>query len=226
MADIFLSTTQMLTEYARRYDGVLVSYSGGKDSLVTLDLCTRTFRRVVCFFMYFVPGLAVEEAVLDIGRKRYGVEVLYYPHWSVIAALKYGTYSAPHLSKDSLPGDYTLNDVYNLARADSGIQLIACGIKKADSEFRRKNMTAFQRKDVMCPLRDWNKLEILSYLAMHKIPVPKTSKGKTESATGVDLSAPALCKLHDEHPDDWRKLLAWFPYAEAAIARRHLFGVK
>lgn len=226
MADIFTSTTELLAEYSKAHDSVLVSYSGGKDSLVTLDLCTRAFKRVVCFFMYFVPGLTVEEEVLDVARKRYGVEVLYYPHWSVIAALKYGTYSAPHVSKDSLPNDYTLNDVYSLARQDAGIQLIACGIKKADSEFRRKNVAAFQRKDVLCPLRDWNKLEILSYLSLHKLPIPKSKSGKTESATGIDLSAPALCQLHDNHPDDFKKLLDWFPFADAAVARRDFFGIK
>ncbi len=56
MLDIFHSTTQLLAEYAKKHDSVLVSYSGGKDSLVTLDLCTRTFKRVTAFFMYFVPG--------------------------------------------------------------------------------------------------------------------------------------------------------------------------
>lgn len=226
MADIITSTTQMLQECAKVHDSVLVSYSGGKDSLVTLDLCSRTFKRVVCFFMYFVPGLTVEEEVLDVARKHYGVEILYYAHWAVIGALRAGVYAPTTETTDSLPKDYTLNDVYALARQDSGIQLIACGIKKADSEFRRKNMAAFLRKDVLCPLRDWNKLEILAYLSLHKLPVPKSKSGKVESATGVDLSAPALCQLHDNHPDDFQKLLRWFPFADAAVARRDFFGIK
>lgn len=222
MADIILETTRLLSEYASTHnEGVLVSYSGGKDALATLDLCTRTFKRVVCFFMYLVPGLSVVEEQLDFARKRWGVEILQYPHWSTIQCLKHGIYCP---FRDDLPADYTLSDIYNLARDDAGLRLIANGNKKADSEFRRKNAAAWQRADVLCPLREWNKLEVLAYLALHKIPVPKTKTGKTESAVGVDLSMPALCQLHDNNPADFRKVVEWFPYVESVIWRRHYFG--
>lgn len=225
MADIFLSTTQLLQEFASTHDSVLVFYSGGKDARATLDLCSRTFKKVVCVFMYLVPGLRTIEEQLDFARQKYKVEILQYPHWSTIACLKHGVYSPNHVSKDHLPNDYTLADIYNLARADTGIQLIANGNKKADSEFRRKNVNAFTRKDVLCPLRDWNKLEVLAYLALHKIPVPRTKSGKTESACGVDLSVPALCQLYDEAPDDFEKVAEWFPYIWAVVKRREFFGI-
>lgn len=223
MADVINDTMKELEVMGTLYDGVLVSFSGGKESLVTLDLCSRTFKRVVCFFMYLVPNLRVCEEQLDYGRKRYGVEILQYPHWSTVAALRNGVYSPNHISKDWLPKDYCLSDVYALARQDSGLKLVANGIKKADSEFRRKNVAAFQRKDVFCPLKDFNKLHVTAYLGLHKIPLPKSS-GK--SATGVDLSVPSLCWLHDSYPDDFEKLLQWYPYADAAISRRAFFGIK
>jgi len=223
MAEVFTSTSQLLAEYASTHDSVLVSFSGGKDSLVVADLCSRQFKRMVFFFMYFVPGLRCCEEQLDYGRKKYGAEVLYYPHWSVVAALRAGVYCPTSDTTDQLPKDYTLSDIYSLARQDTGIKLIANGIKRSDSEFRRKNRAAFERKDVLCPLRDWNKLEVLAYLSLHKIPVPKSSG---RGATGVDLSSPSLCWLHDTYPDDFEKLLQWFPYARAALARRKFFGVK
>ena len=42
---------------ARVAKSVLVGFSCGKDSIVTLDLCFRFFDKVQPFFMYYVPGM-------------------------------------------------------------------------------------------------------------------------------------------------------------------------
>lgn len=225
MTDIVNDTMKRLQDMASRYpEGVLVSYSGGKDSLAVMDMCVRTFKRVIGFWMYLVPGLSVEEEMLDQARKRWGVEILCYPAWYTIAALRTGIYSNNHISKDQLPKDYSLNDVYALARADAGLKLIAIGVKKSDNEFRRKNKNLFQRVDTFCPLEFWNKLDVLSYLAHHKIPIGNITDPKRQTG-GIDLSGPSLCRLAETHPDDFKKLLEWFPYAESAVIRKKLFGI-
>ena len=60
---------------------VIVAFSGGKDSCVTLDLCTRFFDKVYAFFMYQVPNLSFQERTIQHYEKRYGIEVLRIPHF-------------------------------------------------------------------------------------------------------------------------------------------------
>jgi len=64
-------TLKRLETAAAAHKRVLVAYSGGKDSIATLDLCVKTFgiENVECFFMYFIPGLRCVEDELDKARK-------------------------------------------------------------------------------------------------------------------------------------------------------------
>ena len=43
---------------------VLVGFSGGKDSCVTLDLCFKFFDEVRPFFMYQVPNMSFQERTM------------------------------------------------------------------------------------------------------------------------------------------------------------------
>ena len=62
-------------------DAVLVGFSGGKDSIVTLDLCFKYFKKVVPFFLYIVPGLSFQERQLQWYENRYQTEIIRLPHF-------------------------------------------------------------------------------------------------------------------------------------------------
>ena len=225
-----LSETLALLRKAReedRQDAALVFFSGGKDSLACLDLATRTFPRVVAVHMYLVPGLECVEAVLDEARARWGVEVRQYPHWILPKFIRGAVYCDNWYERDEL-AQWTLGDVYNLARGESRIMLVVSGAKRADSLWRRRNLKATENKgsyrDVLYPVIGWSKADVLAYLKARDIPVPERSaKG---NATGIDLSTPSLLWLHDNHPRDFAKLCEVFPYAEAVVWRRRFYGAE
>ncbi len=100
-------------------DSVLVAYSGGKDSLATLDICARNGKRIECFFMYFLPGMDYAEYWCRFAERRWGVRVRQYQHWGITYYLRRGVFrSAPDLSVPKL----TILDIEAAAREDSGIE--------------------------------------------------------------------------------------------------------
>lgn len=226
--NIFQQTYNEVATMAKKHKSVLVSFSGGKDSLVVLDICLRHFRKVVCFFMYFIPGLRCIEEQFNIIKQRYAdydFEILQYPHWLLFQCLKYMIYCDEYkiIGSDLLP-DIKLKDIYRQVRLDTGINLIATGAKKADSLWRRRYMSAIGNEyKTFNPIEEWNKFDVLAYLKINKIPYPETTSGP--KASGIDLSTPSLLWLHDNYPDDFQKLLSYFPYAEAVIKRREYYGI-
>jgi 3'-phosphoadenosine 5'-phosphosulfate sulfotransferase (PAPS reductase)/FAD synthetase len=221
---VWETTLKTLRDKAKVSDSCLVAFSGGKDSLAVLDLCRRTFKRVVCFHMYFIPGLKCMEAAMEAAKERFEVEVLYYPHWILFKALRGGVFCNEGLHKESMP-DFSLHDIYLWAMKETGVPLLATGAKKADSLWRRRYFYLarnWEKEGVFYPVKEWMKRDVLAYLSARKIPLPDSEAG---TATGLDLTTSSLLWLHDRHPDDFKKLCQWFPYAEAVVWRRRFYGI-
>ena len=220
---LWQDTLTKLNEQAANHDAVLVGFSGGKDSLICLDLCRRSFKKVVCFYMYVVPGLDCIEQQMEAARKRWNVEIIYVPHFLLFRFLKGGIFCDESLWKDDHLQDVVLKDIYSWVKQMTGIRLICTGAKNSDSLWRRRHFHAVRNWDGMLyPLKEWNKYHVLEYLKVNNIPLPD-SEGT--NAAGIDLSTPSLLWLYDKHPEDFKKLLKWFPFADAVVARRTFYGI-
>lgn len=217
---IIEDSLKILQELAEKSEVGLVGYSGGKDSLVLLDLACRVFKKVKCYHLYFVPGLHHIERQLDFACDRFGVEIEQYPHFTMVDALRRGIYCDK--AHDELP-KYGLDDIYQKAMHDAGTSFVMTGARAADSPTRRRFMGAHRgmRSHIVYPIAGWHKYDVLGYLKLRNIPIPNTSKS---ASTGVDLSAKSLDWLHKTYPEDFEKLLEYFPYAEAAIWRERFYG--
>jgi 3'-phosphoadenosine 5'-phosphosulfate sulfotransferase (PAPS reductase)/FAD synthetase len=218
---LFTKTIEELKESAVRHDNVIVGFSGGKDSWCCLDLCMKVFKNVTAFFMYLIPDLECVEVELNKARQKYGITILQYPHWLLFRCIKYGTYCDGHWKNSQAIWEPKINDIHKAVIADTGINLICQGAKEADSMWRRRYFTINKFEQIIYPLKKWQKIDVLSYLKINNIPLPDSS-GK--NATGVDLSTPSLLWLYDNYPNDFKKLLQFFPYAEAVVKRREYYG--
>lgn len=198
-------------------DRVLVAFSGGKDSIVTLDLCMKHFKHVEVFFMYQVKGLAFQEATLRHYEKRYGITIHRIPHFEMSQFLRYGVFSAP----DPDVPIVSCADMHWFMRGITGEFWIASGERIADSFVRRtflkESGTLDHKIGRIYPVAEWKKAEILAYIRQHQLflgPETRVLGFSFQSLRGAELA-----KIRDKFPDDFARICRVFPLAEASIKK-------
>lgn len=215
---------RLLHEVHAKTGKVIVGLSGGKDSLVTLDLAVREFgsANVSCFFMYLVKGLRCVETGIRWCERRYKVEVLRFPHWRLGLAYKYATYM-PHRHGADEWRDMRQVDIEQAARAKTGHEWLAYGHRMADSIERVGMLSKISGFDLVgrrvYPLWRWNEAAVVSYLRARKIPMPPKLTILKRSMTGVNFQEDTLLAIRERYPDDYARIVEVFPYLPAKLAR-------
>jgi hypothetical protein len=107
--------------------------------------------------------------------------------------------------------------------ADTGATLMLSGEKKSDGIFRRRKMatTAKTREYLVYPIKHWLRWEVLAYLKARDIPLPRQAQADN---AGVSLGTKEVLYLHDNYPHDYEVMRSFFPYVEAIVVRRDLYG--
>lgn len=202
-------------------DGYIISYSGGKDSLALIDLTLRTGKRVVAFFMYKIPHLDSTQFICNYARQRFAIEVLELPHWSTSHDLREGKFRARGMDVPLLK----VPDIENVARQKTGLKWVGVGYKKLDSLERRGMLTDWYKKygepvnpdrGVFTCIDDWSHKDVREHLAQSNIEVPSMDSG---GLNGISLAPHSLAWLRTYWPQDYQRMLRYFPYAVAQADR-------
>lgn len=205
-------------------DSVIVSYSGGKDSAVTLDLCKRHFAHVQVFFMYQIPGLSFQEAVLKWAEKRYSLEIYRIPHWELSHFYRSGSFARP----DAAVPIVNVKDIYTHVRGVFDIHWISAGERCKDSMVRNAMIKKSGSIDVgrgrFFPIAYWSKEHITRYITRHQLKVSPESALLGHSFRSLQAKDLALVKTH--YPLDYEKILKAFPEAAVTIERERMYGNK
>ena len=203
-------------------DSVIVGFSGGKDSIVTLDLCFRYFKEVRPFFMYLVPGLSFQEAMLKRYEERYGTEIIRLPHFECSDFLKYGSFTMADFDVDIVG----INDTYAYLRDLTGIHWIAAGERCADSIVRnamiKKSGSIDYKRGRFYPLAYWKKNEVMQYIKQKKLYLSKEQKEIGFSFRS--LAGEELAVVKRLYPEDYEKILRVYPFAGAGVERFEKYG--
>jgi len=206
---------------------VVVGLSGGKDSLVTLDLCVREFgpARVRAFHMYIARGLECVERTVRWAERRYGIDVEFVPHWMLGQAYKNATYM-PHRRRADGWRDTRMTDIEQAVRGKLGSDWFAYGHRMNDSIERvgmlSRNGGLDQVGRRVYPLRSWNEASVVAYMRARRIPSPPRLTILRRSMSGVSFQEDVLVAIRERFPDDFALLVEKFPFLPAKLARYEL----
>lgn len=202
---------------------VIVAVSGGKDSAVTLDLCARFFGEVHAFFMYLVPGLSFQEAVLRHYEARYGIVIDRVPHPMVSEWFRYGVFR----KEDGRVPLIKVPDIYRHVRLKRSAWWVAAGERIADSTIRRamikRSSSIDETRGRVYPVAHFRKADVLRYIERQRLKVAPEARVLGHSLRGLEPREMALIKRH--YPADFERIRAWYPFVEAAVFRFEHMGV-
>lgn len=208
---------------SRVTDSVIVAFSGGKDSIVTLDLCSRYFKKIYSFFMYLVPNLEFQERMLRWYENKYNVNIIRIPHFETSELLKYESFTLPDYDMNIV----NINDVYEYMRQITGAFWIAAGERAKDSIIRNamiKNSGSIdEKRGRFYPIAWWNKTQVLSYIKVKHLYL--SSEQRKMGFSFKSLSGSELSVIKNLYPDDYKKILKVYPFAEAAVIHYEKFEI-
>lgn len=208
-------------------DTCLLSFSGGKDSLAAWLQLRRFFSRVLPVYLYRIPGLKFMDEDLAAYEEYFGQRILKLPHPALYRWLNAFTFQAPErlaIIEEAGLTEFDYDDVFDVAKAAFGLApdtWTAIGVRAADSFNRRASITRYGAVDTQrrtfYPTYDWNKDYLLDQIKQAGITLSVDYQLFGRSFDGIDYRF--LKPLRDAFPEDYAKVIEWFPMAELEIKR-------
>lgn len=219
MLSAYKHTAVVLKHLRAQSSEVVLFYSGGKDSLVLLDLLAPHFNKIYCVFMYFIPDLQHLEPYLAWIKRYPNVELIQLPHWMTGYYMKHNFYSM-HRPDSNLKA-FKQVDVENKAKELTGCEWIVFGHKQADSMNRRLMLRGYtfdainNKNKKVYPLSLWKKDQVKQYINLKRIIKPIEYGGK--NSNGLDLNIDVFLYLREHHPDDLKRIFEVFPLSQQIL---------
>ncbi|MEV5710155.1 hypothetical protein [Actinoallomurus sp. NPDC052274] len=211
---------------------VLLSFSRGKDSLAAWLALRDAGAHVIPYHLHLVPGLEFVRRSLEYYTEWFELDepILDLPHPSLYRWLVNLTFQVPEraaiIEAANLP-QYTYEELNDLVRQHFKLPhetWVCDGVRAADSPNRRMALKA--HGPVNATLRtqkvvwDWRKAHVMGAIEDAGVALPPDYDWFGRSFDGLDLRF--LEPLKANAPDDYERILSWFPLAELEFARASL----
>jgi hypothetical protein len=173
-----------------------------------------------------VPGLEFVEKSITYYERWFGSRVARYPHPSLYRMLNHGVFQAPEhqeiIRRAGLP-EFSYADVYEILRAKIGKPDAWCasGVRAVDSPYRRIAVRKYgpinHKIKQFYPIHDWHMDRVVREITASGIKLPVDYLMFGRSFDGLDARFLGPIKRH--YPDDYRRILEYFPLAELELRR-------
>jgi hypothetical protein len=222
-----------LMERAREIAGdtILLSFSGGKDS-IAMYLALRDHFEVIPYFLYWMPGLSFVEEAMDYYEEYFGQEIMRLPHPLFYKLLREYAYQPPDnvapLASLKLV-DFDFADVDNIIAQHYGLEnpFCAIGMRVKDNIDRRnliqqKGVLGIGNRRYYYAIWDWDVNQVGQIILDHGVKLSKEYKywGRTLASFDYQYLRP----LKEHFPDDFKRMMDWFPLLDLEFFRYEQVG--
>lgn len=226
----YTNSAELCEQMAKECDTCILAFSTGKDSIAAWLQLRKYFQRIVPYYCYSIPGLSFVEESLRYYEDFFGCHIYRLPHRSFYRWLRGMVFQSPErvtkIEDLDIPGEeYDDAFIGELIRDLEGLPpaaYVATGVRMADSPMRRIGLTTHgcinHSQKRFYPVYDWKKADLLREIdnAGVKLPVDYRMFGRTFDGLDYRFLAP----IKEHYPEDYQKILSWFPLADLEIRRR------
>lgn len=220
----YADTMNLIRSIRKETDTAVLFYSaGGKDGIALLDMLAPVFNKVICYYMWLVPGLDHVKPYIRWAETKYkNVEVRQIQHYQRDYYDRFGFFQFGDGNPDIKPRK--VGELEEEIRQETGIKWAFSGMKGVDGYMKRMRLLTFRKrngnyltdKGMVYPLAVWTNKEVLKYIESRNLIKPFVYNPKDVSqGFGVDLRS--LLILRERFPQDYKRTLAEFPLCEKLI---------
>ena len=226
----YSNSAELCEQMAAECDTAILAFSTGKDSIAAWLQMRKYFKRIVPYYCYFVPGLEFVENSLKYYEDFFGCHIYRLPHRSLFRFLRGLVHQPPRrvsvIERANLPSETEYDDdtIGEIIRNCAGLPdaaYVGTGVRMADSPYRRIGIKTHgainHNAKRFYPVYDWVKEDLMREFKSSGVKMPVDYKMFGRTFDGLDYRF--LKPLREWFPDDYQRVLDWYPFAELEIAR-------
>ena len=206
---------------------VMLAFSCGKDSIAAWLRLREFGVKVIPFYFYLIPGLSFVEDSLAYYESSFETKIHQLPNPALYRMWNSMVFTPPercrHIEASTLP-NFTreqaligLKDWLKMPQST----FTATGVRCADSINRRRHFVTHgainRTSNTFYPIWDMRMTGLLKIMVKHQIKVPIDYSIFGRSFDGLDFRF--LKPIKDHFPNDYAKILEYFPLAELELKR-------